>query len=192
MTLTDKLRDMFGGFLNKIGAFLYKLGIRANMLTMTGIIGNIIAAYFISQGSLLMGGWIVLLTGPLDALDGTLARMQDDLKPFGALFDSVADRISEAAILFGLFYYFYSLDNLTGCVLAFFSLTGSFLVSYIRARAQGLGSDPKNGLLTRVERFIVTSLSLLFGQPIIGLWILAVLTHVTIFQRIWFTWKELN
>lgn len=192
MTLTDKLRDLFGDLLNRIGTFLFKLGIRADLLTALGIVGNLVAAFFICRGSLRTGGWIVLLTGPLDALDGTLARMQDDLKPFGALFDSVADRVSEAAILFGLFYYFYTLDNLLGCVLVFFSLTGSFLVSYIRARAQGLGSDPKNGILTRVERFVVISLSLLFGQPVIGLCILAVLTHVTIFQRIWFAWKELH
>jgi CDP-diacylglycerol---glycerol-3-phosphate 3-phosphatidyltransferase len=192
MTLTDRLRDLFCGTLERICAFLFKLGIRANQLTALGIIGNLVAAYFICRGDLRTGGWIVLLTGPLDALDGTLARMQTNLKPFGALFDSVADRISEAAVLFGLLYYFLSRQELLGCILVFFSLTGSFLVSYIRARAQSLGSDPKIGILTRVERFIVISLSLLFVQPIIGLWILAVLTHVTVMQRIWFAWKELQ
>ncbi len=192
MTLTDKLRDQFGDFLNRICVSLQKLGIRANHLTTLGIIGNIIAAIFISSGSIRLGGLIVLLTGPLDALDGTLARLQENQTPFGALFDSIADRISEGAVLFGLFYYFFSLSDLLSCVLVFFSLTGSFMVSYIRARAQSLGSDPKNGLLTRVERFVVMSMSLLLGQPVIGLWVMAVLTHVTILQRIWYAWKELH
>lgn len=192
MTLTDKLRTRFNDLLTGLCKFLYALGIKANTLTTLGVIGNLAAAYYISQGNLRLGGWIVLLTGPLDALDGTLARLQEDLKPFGALFDSVADRISEAAVLFGLFYYFAVQADLRGCVLVFFSLVGSFLVSYVRARAQSLGSDPKLGILTRVERFVVTCLLLLFVQPIAGLWVLAVLTHVTVLQRIWYAWKELH
>jgi CDP-diacylglycerol--glycerol-3-phosphate 3-phosphatidyltransferase len=192
MTLTDKLRNLFQGLLNSIGEFLYNLGIRANMLTALGILGNIIAAFFISYGNLVLGGVLVALTGPLDALDGTLARMQDDLKPFGALFDSVADRISESMIMLGLLIYFLERNNKVGCILVLVALIGSLMVSYVRARAQSLGSDPKLGILTRVERYIVTSLFLLLSQPVSGLLILAVFTHVTVFQRIWFAWKELH
>ena len=130
MTLTDKLRNLFHNLLCSVGGFLFNLGIRANTLTGLGILGNIIAAFFISRGNLVLGGVIVVLTGPLDALDGTLARMQDDLKPFGALFDSVADRISESAIMLGLLVYFLERNNRLGCVLVLVALVGSLMVSY--------------------------------------------------------------
>lgn len=192
MTLTDKLRDLFNNLLKTIGGGLLKVGIKANFVTLLGVLGNIIAAYFISRGNLLLGGIFMTLTGPLDAIDGTLARLQGNSKPFGGLLDSVCDRISEAAIMFGLFCYFFERGNNIGCVLVFFSLVGSLMVSYVRARAQSLGSDPKLGIMTRVERYVVTSLCLLFSQPIAGLWILAILTNVTVIQRIWYAWKELH
>ena len=192
MTLTDRLRSIFCNILNAIGASLLNLGIRANFVTLLGIVGNIIAAYCIINGDLVLGGIFVILIGPLDAIDGTLARLQGDIRPFGALLDSVSDRVSEAAVLFGLLCYFFTCENQLGVILVFFSLVGSFLVSYVRARAQSLGSDPKIGILTRVERYIITSLFLLFSQPIAGLVILAVFTHITVFQRIWYAWKELH
>lgn len=192
MTFTDKLRSLFDGFLKTIGRSLLKVGIKANFITVLGVIGNCIAAYFISRGDLRWGGVILLLTGPLDAIDGTVARLQGNSKPFGALLDSVCDRISEAAIMLGFLIYFLARNDATGCVLVFFSLVGSLLVSYVRARAQSLGVDPKIGIMTRVERFIVVVLCLLFSQPEIGLWIIALLTTVTIIQRTWYAWKELH
>ncbi len=192
MTFTDKLRNIFGNLLNIIGSFLLRIGFTANLITLIGMAGNCLAGYFIARGDLRLGGWIVLLVGPLDALDGTLARLHGAGRPFGALLDSLSDRISEMAIMFGLLIHFINQDNLLGCVLVFAALTGSVLVSYVRARAQSLGCDPKVGILTRMERYLVTSLCLLLLQPLAGLWILAVFTYVTVFQRIWFAWKELH
>lgn len=192
MTFTDKLRKFFANFLNKIGGWLLKTGISPNAITITGVLFNFVAAYFIATGRIRLGGVIVALSGPLDALDGTLARLKENNRPFGGLLDSVADRFSEIAIMFGLLIYFFGLGHLLGVVLVFLALTGSVMVSYIRARAQSLGCDPKLGILTRVERYLITSLSLLFLQPLAGLWVLAVFTYVTVFQRIWFSWKELH
>jgi CDP-diacylglycerol--glycerol-3-phosphate 3-phosphatidyltransferase len=192
MTFTDKLRKFFANFLNTIGGWLLKAGISPNTITICGVIFNLVAAYFIAAGSLRLGGVIVALSGPLDALDGTLARLKQNNRPFGGLLDSVADRFSEIAIMFGLLLYFFGSGHLLGVVLVFVALTGSVMVSYIRARAQSLGCDPKLGILTRVERYLITSLCLLFAQPLAGLWILAVFTYVTVFQRIWFAWKELH
>jgi CDP-diacylglycerol--glycerol-3-phosphate 3-phosphatidyltransferase len=192
MTFTDKLRSIFGNLLNRIGGILLKAGLTPDLITVIGMIGNCLAGYFIAQGQLRTGGWLVLLIGPLDALDGSLARLKGKPRPFGALLDSLADRVSEIAIMFGLLIYFLNQSSFPGCVLVFAALTGSVLVSYVRARAQSLGCDPKIGILTRVERYLVTSLCLLFQQPIIGLWILAVFTYVTVFQRVWFAWKELH
>jgi Phosphatidylglycerophosphate synthase len=154
--------------------------------------GNCLAGYFLTIGEVRLGGWLALLIGPLDALDGSLARLGGNPKPFGALLDSLADRVSEIAIMAGLLIYFLNQNHFYGAVLVFAALTGSLLVSYVRARAQALGCDPKLGILTRVERYLVTSLSLILMQPIIGLWILAILTYVTVFQRVWFAWKELH
>lgn len=192
MTFTDKLRKFFANFLNSIGGWLLKTGISPNAITISGVIFNIAAAYFIAAGRLRLGGVIVALSGPLDALDGTLARLKQNNPPFGGLLDSVADRFSEIAIMFGLLLYFFGSGHRLGVVLVFAALTGSVMVSYVRARAQSLGSDPNLGLLTRVERYLITSLCLLSAQPLAGLWILAVFTYVTVFQRIWFAWKELH
>ena len=186
------MRKFFANFLNNIGGWLLKTGISPNAITITGVLFNFVAAYFIATGRIRLGGVIVALSGPLDALDGTLARLKENNRPFGGLLDSVADRFSEIAIMFGLLLYFFGLGHLLGVVLVFLALTGSVMVSYIRARAQSLGCDPKLGILTRVERYLITSLSLLFVQPLAGLWVLAVFTYVTVFQRIWFSWKELH
>jgi len=192
MTLTDKLRAIFGDLLNSISAFLLKIGLTADTITIIGMAGNCLAGYFLAIGEVRLGGWLVLLIGPLDALDGSLARLGGNPKPFGALLDSLADRVSEIAIMAGLLIHFLNQNHSYGAILVFAALTGSLLVSYVRARAQALGCDPKLGILTRVERYLVTSLSLILMQPIIGLWILAILTYVTVFQRVWFTWKELH
>ena len=192
MTLTDKLRSIFSNLLNTIGKFLFRIGLKPDFVTILGVIGNCVAAFFISRGDLRLGGLIVLFTGPLDAIDGTLARLQENPKPFGALLDSVSDRLSEMAIMFGLFIFFLDHGNRVGSILTFFAVLGSVLVSYVRARAQSLGSDPKIGILTRVERYLVITLCLLFNQPVIGLWILAILTNFTALQRVWYAWKELN
>ncbi|MDK2981580.1 MAG: CDP-diacylglycerol---glycerol-3-phosphate 3-phosphatidyltransferase [Chloroflexota bacterium] len=192
MTFTDRLRKTFANLLNSVGIAVQKTGITPNAITISGVILNFVAATCIASGNLRLGGVIVALSGPLDALDGTLARLNANNRPFGGLLDSVADRFSEIAIMFGLLLYFFNQGHLTGVVLVFVALSGSVMVSYVRARAQSLGCDPKLGILTRVERYIITSLCLLLAQPLIGLWLLAIFTYVTVFQRIWFAWKELH
>jgi len=192
MTLTERLRSLFGKILNSLGRSLAKIGIKPDTVTLLGVIGNCAGAYFIHQGQLQIGAWIVLTSGLLDALDGALARELGNSKPFGALLDSVADRVSEIAIMLGLMLYFLRRQDETGCLLVLLALSGSLLVSYVRARSQSLGSDPKVGILTRVERCLVIFLSLVFAKPLIGLGILTALTFVTILQRLFFAWKELH
>jgi hypothetical protein len=97
-TLTDMLRVRFKGVVDPAARFIGRLGITPNMLTLTGLAGNIVAAFFLSRGELLVGGLIILLVGPLDALDGALARLRDEPSPFGAFLDSVTDRYSELFI----------------------------------------------------------------------------------------------
>lgn len=185
MTFTDFLRKTFKHILDPLAAFLNRLGLMPNTVTIIGLAGNVVGAYFLMGGNLTLGGIIILLMGPIDALDGTMARLRGAPTVFGAFVDSVTDRYSELVILGGLLIHFLLTANVLGAVLTYFAAAGSVLVSYIRARAQSVGFDTKIGILSRVERFLVLVPCLIFNQPMIALWILAILTNVTALQRIW-------
>jgi CDP-diacylglycerol--glycerol-3-phosphate 3-phosphatidyltransferase len=122
---------------------------------------------------------------PVDALDGTMARLRGESSDFGAFVDSVTDRYSELIIYGGLMYYYLSMGDPLGGLLVFGAAAGSVLVSYVKARAEGLGYEAKVGLLTRVERYLVLAPALVFNQVLIGLAIIAVLANITALQRIW-------
>ena len=190
VTLTDRLRGWFKWAVDPLGKFFLNLGLTPNMMTALGMAGNFLGAYFLSQGKLVLGGWLVLIMTPIDALDGTMARLRGDPSDFGAFVDSVSDRYAELAILGGLLYYFATQGNALGSTLAFAAASGSVLVSYVKARAESLHYEAKIGLLTRVERYLVLAPLLVFNQPIIALWILAIFGNFTALQRIWFVRRQ--
>jgi CDP-diacylglycerol--glycerol-3-phosphate 3-phosphatidyltransferase len=185
-TLTDYLRLWFKWVLDPLGGFFNRLGLTPNAMTMLGLLGNTVGAYFLARGEMLTGGLLVLLITPIDALDGTMARLRGESSDFGAFVDSVSDRYSELIIYGGLLYHFLSLGEPLGGLLVFGAAAGSVLVSYVKARAEGLGYEAKIGLLTRVERYIVLAPSLVFNQLYIGLAIIAVFANITALQRIWY------
>jgi len=161
------------------------LGITPNMMTMLGLLGNTVGAFYLARGDMLTGGlWIALMT-PVDALDGTMARLRGESSDWGAYVDSVSDRYSELIIYSGLLYHFLSLGEPVGGMLTFGAAAGSVLVSYVKARAEGLGYEAKVGLLPRVERYLVLAPSLIFNQLYIGLGILAIFANITALQRVW-------
>jgi len=184
-TFTDYLRLWFKWVLDPLGSFFNRLGLTPNMMTVIGMIGNCIGAYFLARGEFLTGGLFVLIMTPIDALDGTMARLRGEPGDFGAFVDSVSDRYSELIIYGGLLYHFLSIGEPLGGMLTFVAAAGSVLVSYVKARAEGLGYGAKVGLLTRVERYLVLAPSLVFGKLYIGLGIIAVFANITAFQRIW-------
>lgn len=183
-TFTDLMRVRFKGILDPFGAFFNRLGIMPNTMTILGLLGNATGAVFLARGQMLIGGLIILAMGPIDALDGTMARLRGEPSDFGAFVDSVTDRYSELVILGGLLIYYAMQQNFTGLVLTYLAAAGSVLVSYTRARAQSLGKETKVGILTRLERYLVLSPSLIFNIPLVGLGILAVFSNVTALQRI--------
>ena len=189
MTLTDRLRVLFQTFLEKTGRTLLQKGISANMITLTGMAGNIVAAYCIARGNLLAGGIVILCMGPLDAFDGAVARAKGDVKPFGAFLDSVTDRYSELVVFFGLLVHFLQIGDANGVILSFIAAAGSILVSYTRARAEGVGYQVKAGFMTRVERYLVLVPGIILGYPMVSLWIIAILANITAIQRIWIVWN---
>jgi CDP-diacylglycerol--glycerol-3-phosphate 3-phosphatidyltransferase len=184
LSLTDLMRKRFKGVLDPIAVFLNKLGLMPNTVTILGLLGNTIGAVFLALGNLPLGGVVILLMGPIDALDGTMARLRGGPTEFGAFVDSVTDRYSELLIFGGLLYYFLQQDDWISCMAVFFAAAGSVLVSYIRARGQSLSMDTKVGILTRFERYLVLVPSLIFNIAHIGMWIIAIFANITAVQRI--------
>lgn len=184
-TLTDQMRVVFKGVLDPIGALFNRMGLMPNTMTLLGLVGNIIGAYLLAQGQMTWGGIIILLMGPVDALDGTMARLRGMAGKFGAFVDSVTDRYSELVIFAGLLYFYAHGGDTIMSMATFAAAAGSVLVSYVRSRGQSLNWDTKIGVLTRMERYLVLAPALIFNVAYIGVWIIAVLANFTALQRIW-------
>jgi CDP-diacylglycerol--glycerol-3-phosphate 3-phosphatidyltransferase len=189
-TFTAMLRRVLSQPINWMGSTLHGWGVTANLITAIGLIGTVIGAFLASRGKLLAGGVVMGAMGALDALDGAVARASGKVKPFGAFIDSVSDRYSELAIYAALSWFFSSGGNALGAILSMLAFGGSVLVSYTRARAEGLGIETKVGILTRVERMIVIVPALILGYPLIGVGIVALLANVTALQRMADVWMK--
>jgi CDP-diacylglycerol--glycerol-3-phosphate 3-phosphatidyltransferase len=189
-TLTDYMRKWLKGVAEPVASFLNRIGMKPNVVTYLGLIGNTIGAILLGTGHITWGGIIVLLFGLMDGLDGTMARLKGESTKFGAFIDSVTDRYSELVILAGLMAYYLQQSDWLACGLVYMSALGSVMVSYIKARAEALGFDARIGILTRVERYLVLAPSLVFNIPIVGLWILAVLSNFTAVQRFAYVRKQ--
>jgi len=192
MTLTDLMRLRFKGILDPIGRLLNNLGLMPNTMTLLGLAGNTAGAILLARGEMFWGGILILLMGPVDALDGTMARLRGMASDFGAFVDSVTDRYSELVIFGGLLYYFANQGDTLAAILVFVAAAGSVLVSYVRSRGQSLGADTKVGILTRMERYLVLAPALLLNQPVWGLWVIAVLANITALQRIYDVRRQLT
>ena len=143
---------------------LVKSRLKPNTLTWIAVAVSIIAAGAIATNHLLIGGFLVLLSGLFDIMDGTLARLTNQATRFGALLDSTFDRISDAVLLLGLLVLYIISGGTIEMVLIFLALVGSFLTSYVRARAEGIGINCSVGLFTRTERVIILALGLLLNS----------------------------
>ena len=176
-------------FTGPVVKLLSRTQITPNSLTVTGFLVSVGAAAAIAESLLLVGGLLVLFAGLFDLLDGPLARTKEQVTKFGAILDSSLDRLSEAAVLLGVLIYFVSADHSWGPALAFAALIGSFMVSYTRARAEGLGIDCEVGFFTRAERVVVLAAGLIIGQwleeaiPVV-LALLTALCLLTFIQRL--------
>ena len=167
MKYRDYLQQLIYKIINPAVHSMIKMGVTPNFITTTGLILNIAAAgVFLyagirEPGNLAYVGWaggLVLFAGLFDMMDGRVARVGYMTSTFGALYDSVLDRYSELVTLFGIFYYLNLQGYLWGSVITFIALIGSLMVSYVRARAEGLGLDCKVGLMQRPERVVLTSI----------------------------------
>jgi len=184
LTFSDKMRIWFRWYLNPIATFLNRLGIRPNTVTIFGLMGTIGCAVLIAFGHMTWAGILLLVMGPVDAMDGVLARLRNEASDWGAFVDAVTDRYSELFLFLGFLIFYLLQANVTGIILAYLAAAGSVLVSYVKARADASKLDANVGLLTRVERYIVLIPGLIFNLPLPVLIIIAILANFTALQRI--------
>lgn len=167
-----------------------RTGATPNHLSLLGFAGNVGAAVLAARGEFLFAGVVMLAFSAIDVLDGALARATGRATRFGAVFDSALDRLSEAAVLSGLAFYFMSRGDREETVLCFAAVAGSWLVSYVRAQAMNYGLTLREGWFTRAERVILLSAVLIIDQVRIGLWILAIMATATALQRLLVSWRH--
>lgn len=180
--------DCLGG----AARFLVRAGVSANVVTALGFILSAVVAYLIAVDRHVLGGALLIVAGLLDGLDGSLARAGAGSTPFGAFLDSTVDRLSESVTFLGVLVFCMRADDWTGIVLVYVATVGSLMVSYTRARAEGLGLTCRSGLLTRFERVLVLIVGLLSGRLVLALWVLAALSVFTASQRVYLVWTALR
>lgn len=189
--LQHKLREPVGVLINPLCAALVKLGVRANHLTVIGALGVSFASlYFFPKGEFLLGTLVVVIFALLDLLDGTVARMSDSTpSKWGALLDSTVDRISDAMIIVGIAIYL-DRETETSILLPLLVMITGGLVSYVRARAEGLGIECSVGVGERTERLMIILVGTFLysigvsGGLVVGLWLVLIISTVTVAQRL--------
>src|SRR6266851_4516805 len=180
---------------------LARLRVTPNTLTVIGLLLSALTALVIALGFLLVGGLLVLFAGIFDMFDGAMARVRNAATTFGAFLDSMLDRYSESIILLGLLCYVLQRPDLHDAfwpaqheqtwmiVFIFVAVVGSLMVSYAKARAEGLGLECKTGLLARPERVVILAIGLLTGAVIWALVLLAIFSNVTAVERVMHIWR---
>ena len=200
-TLTDRLRSLMLRPLNRCGGALARLGVHPDWVTLAGLALVAVAALSLARGELLAGGLILLVSLPLDALDGAVARAMGRAGAFGMVLDSTLDRYADGLIFGALGYYFALRGRPELLALALAALVGSYLVSYVRARADDakVGVSTTVGLFTRLERVVVILLMTIGSGLLestlpleIGTLILALGTNFTAMQRLWHVYSTLK
>ena len=174
-----------------LARLLKAMGLSPNKVTILGLLTSVACAYLLSMGNFVGGGALLILAGVMDMADGALARRYGTASPRGALMDSTIDRVAEATVFLGLLVFYLDPLSIPEALLVNLALFGSFMVSYLRARGEGLGVDCKVGIMTRPERVLVLAVGLLIGQAAIALAIIAILSFLTAIHRFWHIYRAL-
>jgi CDP-diacylglycerol--glycerol-3-phosphate 3-phosphatidyltransferase len=174
-----------------VGGALVKVGITADVLTVTGVFVAIGCAVAIGAGHPLLGLGLLILSGLPDLLDGPVAKASGMSSIRGAFFDSVCDRISDTLVLGGIAWYFAQTESPETVVLPLAVLGASQFLSYMRAKAEIFGFDAKGGIMERAERVLALAFGLAFSSILVEvLWVILALTLITCVQRFAKIWKQ--
>jgi len=190
MTVTGGIGKFCGTIINRIVRWLALSKIHPNVLTFLGLLINIWAAWLFSRGQFRDAGLVVIGAGLFDMVDGRVARATDQVTRFGGFFDSVVDRYSDLALFIGLLVYYADINRNKYIVLTAIVMTGSVMISYSRARAENVVPRCKVGFLERPERVVLIIIGALFDHMAAVLWVLAVLSNVTVIHRMIYTYHE--
>jgi len=190
MTFTRGIGWFFGKIIDQIVGALALSRIHPNVLTFLGLVINTVAAFLFAAGSFRWAGAVVILAGLFDMVDGRVARETNRVTRFGGFFDSVVDRYSDLALFMGLLVYYASINRFFYIVLTAIVMTGSVMVSYTRARAECTIPKCKVGFLERPERVVLIIIGALFDRMAPVLWVIAVLSNLTVIHRMIYTWQE--
>jgi CDP-diacylglycerol---glycerol-3-phosphate 3-phosphatidyltransferase len=192
----ESIKNGYLRLIEPVAALLIRLRVSPNALTTIGTIFTVAGGAAFATGPIRTAGWIVGLTAIFDVLDGTVARRTGQASAFGAFYDSTLDRVADGALLGGIAWYFATdptYHSLPMLAVSLFGLVGTFLVSYARARAEGLGLDAKVGVMQRAERVVLISAPQAFFGLALNGWVfagvvvlLAVTAWITVVQRILF------
>jgi len=164
--------------------------INPNVLTVIGFLLNLLAAYLFAYGYFRWAGGMVFLAGLFDMLDGRVARFTNRVTPFGGFFDSVLDRYSDLCLMIGLLVFYGRINRFWYVTLVAIVMIGSVMVSYSRARAENLIPTCKVGFLERPERMVLILIGAFFDRMAAVLWVIAVLSTLTVIHRVVYTWQE--
>jgi CDP-diacylglycerol---glycerol-3-phosphate 3-phosphatidyltransferase len=189
-TYTRIIGLIFGAAIHRIVRWLALSKIHPNVLTFIGLLINIWAAWLFSQGKFFWAGVVVIGAGVFDMVDGRVARETGQVTRFGGFFDSVIDRYSDLALFMGLLVYYASINRFFYIVLTAIVMAGSVMTSYTRARAENVIPSCKVGFMERPERVVLIIIGALFDRIAAVLWVLAVLSNVTVIHRMIHTWEE--
>lgn len=192
--LPDGVKNFYLNILTPVVKFFIERDLNPNLFTTVGFVVSIVSAYFFGIGSLTIAGILVLLSGTFDIIDGKVARATNRVTKFGALYDSTLDRYAEVIMFFGLAYYFVSLDYLWRSVAVSIALGGSLMVSYVRARAEGLGLECKVGIMQRPERIVLIGFGAIIHEYVLmgAVIAIAILANFTAGQRLYHVWATEN
>src|SRR5262249_28553066 len=190
MTLTGGIGKFFGAIINRIVRWLALSKIHPNVLTFLGLVINIWATWLFALGSFRWAGVVVIGAGVFGIVDGRVAPAPSQVTRFGRFFDSVLDRYSDLALYMGLLVYYASINRFPYIVLTAIAMTGSVMVSYTRARAENSIPKCKVGFLERPERVVLIIIGALFLRMAPVLWVIAVLSNLTVIHRMIYTYRE--
>ncbi|HUK31120.1 MAG TPA: CDP-alcohol phosphatidyltransferase family protein [Candidatus Acidoferrum sp.] len=178
--------------LDKIVGALAATGINPNLLTLIGLVVNFWAAVLFATGLFKTAAIVIFFAGFLDMLDGQVARRQNRVTAFGAFYDSTLDRYSDMALYMGLLVYYAVNGRTSYVILGAVATAGSVMVSYARARAESLIPLCKVGFMERPERMVLLIIGGLFDRMAPVLWVIAIVSTITVIHRIVFTWQEMR
>ncbi len=190
MTYTRVIGAACNGVIRLIVRALALSRIHPNVLTFIGLVINGVAAALLASGLFLAAGLVIIGAGIFDMVDGRVARETNRVTRFGGFFDSVMDRYSDLVLLMGLLVYYASIDRFFYVVLTAVVMTGSVMVSYTRARAECAVPRCKVGFMERPERVVLLIIGAVFNRMAPVLWVIAVLSNITVIHRMVYTWQE--